>query len=65
MPVETHKVKFYRDLRTNLHKAVCSCGWVAFGDQARVQEVAATHDLDWQEIAPLDIPALFRAEPPR
>ena len=50
MTVQIHEVKVYQSRTGRLHKAVCTCGWVAFGDRDRVQAAASTHDMEWQAI---------------
>ena len=63
MPVEVHQIKFYRNVATGTCKAVCTCGWVVFGDRDRVQDRAAVHPEEWQEIVAEPTEALLGPQP--
>lgn len=47
-----HSIKLFRNTRTGGYRAECSCGWILIGDsKEEVQGRAATHDIEWEEIA--------------
>ena len=47
-----HTVRFFRDVNTDLHKAVCTCGWFTLGSADYVHKKAATHDFEWEAVEP-------------
>lgn len=49
---EHHEVKFERNRLTNMHRAICTCGWFLVGTQEHVTTRAATHDLEWEPVTP-------------
>lgn len=52
-----HSVKFERNRRTGMWRAICTCGWGWAGFQDDVTTRAATHDMDWQPAEPEKDPA--------